>query len=251
MPYYPPASSGGVSDGDKGDITVSGSGAVWTIDNSVVTEAKQLLADNTTHDVATTQHGYVPKAPADATQILNGLAGAWVIPVGGVIYVPANADTAVNVAADATIFTKNVTAAVGDRFLVDIWFTFLNNSGVNRVLTMTVDFDDTFDTEIATGSLGVSATSCHPFKLNALVDIRATNLAYMMFQAEGSTASSLASGADVIMAATMLNAISWATTTNNLTGTLTINFKIRSSSTTGTQTLRLHHASITKFTSIG
>lgn len=78
MPYFPPPSSGGVSDGDKGDISVSGSGATWTIDDGVVTEAKQVLADNTTNNASTTAHGYAPKLVAPASGNLNvmGIANA-------------------------------------------------------------------------------------------------------------------------------------------------------------------------------
>lgn len=44
-----------------------------------VVEGDQFLTDNTTWDVSITAHGYVPKAPNDAEQFLNGV-GAWATP---------------------------------------------------------------------------------------------------------------------------------------------------------------------------
>ncbi len=47
-----------------------------------ITEAKIGLATaNTTNDVTTTKHGFVPVAPNDATKFLNGV-GAWSVPAG-------------------------------------------------------------------------------------------------------------------------------------------------------------------------
>lgn len=44
------------------------------VKDASITEAKQVLADNTTHNVSSTKHGYAPKSPADATKFLNGAA---------------------------------------------------------------------------------------------------------------------------------------------------------------------------------
>lgn len=89
--------SGGVTDGDKGDISVTGSGATWTIDASVVSYAKiQNVAANSflanvTGSAASVQEIATNRIPLfgsaltgtpSATTFLRG-DGSWQTPAGG------------------------------------------------------------------------------------------------------------------------------------------------------------------------
>lgn len=70
---------GGVSDGDKGDITVSGSGTVWTVDNQAITYAK--MQNTAGSDIflgrVTSGAGSLEEmTPTEARTILNVADGA-------------------------------------------------------------------------------------------------------------------------------------------------------------------------------
>ena len=71
-----------VTDGSTIDFTLTGQALTAEVKDNSITEAKQLLADNTTNDVSTSKHGYAPKLPNDATKFLNG-TGTYSVPAGG------------------------------------------------------------------------------------------------------------------------------------------------------------------------
>lgn len=235
-----------------GDVTASAGSNATTIAADAVTYAKMQNVSAASRLLGRGSAG----GSGDPEEITLGsglsMSGTTLSASSGsspVVYVATPADTSINVLADATIVTRDVTGmAAGDQLVVEADFVILNNSTATRALVFTLDFDAAFDVEFTTGALAFSSTLMHPFYLRAVLDIRSTSLAYATFVCEGQLAAGIASGTDTTMAATHLRGMGWGTSAADLTGTCTVALKARSPSTSATQTFRLHRLTISKYT---
>ncbi len=141
--------SGGVTDGDKGDISVTGTGSTWTIDGGVVTYAKiQNVAANTVlpnvtgsaasvQEIATNRiplFGSAISGTPSATTFLRG-DGSWQTPAGGSASPGGTTGEVQYNNAGAFAGAANVEIDGGDLALVDAGFPAVPAAGRTKVFT--------------------------------------------------------------------------------------------------------------------
>jgi hypothetical protein len=106
-----------------------------------VTEAMQLLANNTTNDVSTAAHGYAPIAPNDGTKYLDG-TGGYSIPAGGGVSGSNMLALKVYAPSSQTVYTTGTANTMGDVDATNMKVTFTAPASGNVLIRLSAFCDE-------------------------------------------------------------------------------------------------------------
>lgn len=152
-------------------------------------------------------------------------------PYGQVVFATASSGINIASAAFASIISPTITGiSVGDSIEVQLTGLILNNSGGARTYTVTSSFAGIQMAVVNGNSTAASATNQQPVDIKIIYSVISTSLVYAQKSVSFTSPGAANTSQNAVLAQTRTV---WQTSTNNITGSQTMNVGMRSDATAG------------------